>query len=42
MTTPIWLIAIATAWKLANETAKIITNYKLENRKLELEQKEEK
>ena len=42
MTTPIWLIAIATTWKLANETAKIVIHYKLENRKLELEQKEEK
>lgn len=40
MEPPIWILA-ANTWKLANETAKIITNCKLEDQKLELEQKDE-
>lgn len=41
MEIPIWLIALATAWKLGIETAKIISNYKIEMKKLELESKKE-
>lgn len=40
MEIPIWLIALATIWKLALETAQIISTHKLEARKLE--QKDEK
>ena len=39
MEIPIWLIAIATAWKLAIETATIISNHRIEMKRLELEAK---
>lgn len=37
MEIPIWLIATATAWKLTIETAKIISNHRVEMKRLELE-----
>ena len=42
MEVPIWLAVLAIVWKLANETAKIIIDYKIESRRLELGKKEEK